>query len=54
MSLTYALTSKRLLGGVVGFSGHLFDSFPLVNKGTSLAIQEKCPFWHITEDTMTC
>lgn len=32
MSLCYALNSEKLLGGVIGFSGHLFESFPLKNK----------------------
>lgn len=39
MSLCYALTGKRLLGGVVGFSGHLFTSFEMKNKGKALLIQ---------------
>jgi phospholipase/carboxylesterase len=34
MSLAYALTGPRLVGGVVGFSGHLFESLDLKNKGT--------------------
>jgi hypothetical protein len=29
----YALTGKRLMGGLVGYSGHLFTSFELKNKG---------------------
>jgi len=33
MSLVYALSGARILGGLVGYSGHLIESFPLKNKG---------------------
>ena len=33
MSLLYALTSDKVLGGAVGWSGHLFQSFDLKNIG---------------------
>lgn len=33
MSLVYALSGDRILGGVIGYSGHLIESFPLKNKG---------------------
>lgn len=33
LSLLYALTSDKLLGGVIGYSGHAFRSFDLKNKG---------------------
>lgn len=33
MSLGYGLTSARLLGGVVGFSGHLFEGLEFRNVG---------------------
>lgn len=33
MALLYALTSKKLLAGAIGFSGHPFRSFELVNLG---------------------
>jgi len=33
MSLLYALTCDASLGGIVGFSGHIFRSFDLKNKG---------------------
>lgn len=32
MSLCYGLNAKRVIGGVVGYSGHFFESFPLKNK----------------------
>ena len=28
----YALTSEKILGGAIGWSGHLFQSFELKNK----------------------
>lgn len=36
MSLLYALTCDNLLGGVIGYSGHVFRSFDLKNKGNEL------------------
>lgn len=33
MSVLYALSSKNILGGAVGLSGYLFQSFPLTNVG---------------------
>lgn len=36
MSLLYALTCENLLGGVIGYSGHVFRSFELKNKGNFL------------------
>lgn len=35
MSLLYALTCDNLLGGIIGYSGHVFRSFYLKNKGNS-------------------
>ena len=32
MSLCYALTSNKKFGGIIGFSGHLFQSFNLKIK----------------------
>lgn len=36
MSLLYALTCENILGGLIGYSGHVFRSFELKNKGKSL------------------
>lgn len=33
VSLLYGLSSDKLLGGAVGWSGHLFQSFDLKNQG---------------------
>ncbi len=33
MSLLYALMCENLLGGIIGYSGHVFRSFELKNKG---------------------
>ncbi len=33
MSLLYALTCDNILGGIIGYSGHVFRSFELKNKG---------------------
>jgi predicted esterase len=33
MSLLYGLTSKNIIGGVIGLSGYLFQSFDLPNVG---------------------
>ena len=32
----YALTADVLLGGIIGYSGHVFRSFDLKNKGKYL------------------
>ena len=41
MSLCYGLNSNKLLGGVVGFSGHMFESFEMKNKSNNSFIQLK-------------
>ena len=33
ISLAYGLTSKNIIGGVIGLSGHLFNGFELPNLG---------------------
>jgi predicted esterase len=45
MSLLYALTSENLLGGIIGYSGHVFRSFDLKNKGTFLINSDKLPMF---------
>jgi predicted esterase len=32
MSLCYGLNAKRVIGGVIGFSGHFFETFAHKNK----------------------
>ena len=43
VSLGYALTGPRQVSGVVGFSGMLFESFDLKNKGKKILMIEKTP-----------
>lgn len=33
ISVLYGLTSKNVIGGVIGLSGYLFQSFEIPNKG---------------------
>ena len=38
MSLCYGLNADRLIGGIIGYSGHLFEIFPMKNRGKKYKI----------------
>ena len=52
MSLLYALMSDNLLGGIIGYSGHVFRSFELKNKGMFCFMLDKLAMfmYHGEED----